>query len=337
MSGITRARRARRGFTLVELMIVIFLIGILLALATAFVPRLQERNKVTQGASQLQGWLNQAKQWALRDQAPRGIRLMAPGAGSPLVSSVVFLDQPDDVRGDNFVQPGNPPAKVDMTSATTATVTPGFTVDFSGGFYGSALPASDWLVQPGDFLELNGITGLFRITAVTSSGVGAPPTADTLTFSPASSFVLALQEFRITRRARPRTGEPPVSLPQDAVIDLTTNGAYPWYSNPLPTDPVTGNMDIMFAPSGQVVGFGSNFDKIQLWVRDSSQDLPGGGAAGGNYTFNGEQALVTVFVRTGMVISSRVDPTPDPAPAAPAVARYLHPYAFTQDGLSTPP
>ena len=50
----------------------------------------------------------------------------------------------------------------------------------------------------------------------------------------------------------------------------------------------------------------------------------------GPYTvFNGEQALVTIYVRTGMIAANRIDPTPDPNHPA---TRYAHPYSYTLDG-----
>jgi prepilin-type N-terminal cleavage/methylation domain-containing protein len=67
----------RRGLTLIELLVVITIAVALFAITAALAPHFSERQRATRGASQLQGWLLIAKQRALRDNAPRGIRLPA--------------------------------------------------------------------------------------------------------------------------------------------------------------------------------------------------------------------------------------------------------------------
>src|SRR5207248_1029930 len=65
----------RTGFTLVEMMVVLVLILIVGAIAVLFVPRMNERQKAAKGADQLQQAFLVAKMRALRDQAPRGVRI----------------------------------------------------------------------------------------------------------------------------------------------------------------------------------------------------------------------------------------------------------------------
>src|SRR5438067_973411 len=65
----------RSAFTLVEMLVVIAVIVALLSLVAAVAPRFGERQRPSRGAGQVQSWLNLAKQRALRDQRPRGIRL----------------------------------------------------------------------------------------------------------------------------------------------------------------------------------------------------------------------------------------------------------------------
>src|SRR5437588_10342280 len=81
----------RRGFTLVEMLVVLALMLVLAALAVAFVPRMNERAKTPRGASQLQMWLLIARQWAKRDNIPTGIRLQAgrlyPVPNSPTLTN----------------------------------------------------------------------------------------------------------------------------------------------------------------------------------------------------------------------------------------------------------
>lgn len=72
------ASRGRTGFTLVELLVVIFLIVILATLAVAIIPRFQEQSRAARGADQLQGWLLVAKMRAKREGHPVGLRLQVP-------------------------------------------------------------------------------------------------------------------------------------------------------------------------------------------------------------------------------------------------------------------
>src|SRR5438132_1250619 len=68
-------KKVRTGFTLVELLVVMSLIAVLATMAIVFFPNAATANREANAAQQLQGMLNIAKQRALRDQAPRGLRL----------------------------------------------------------------------------------------------------------------------------------------------------------------------------------------------------------------------------------------------------------------------
>src|SRR5215467_6354183 len=83
----------RSAFTLVELIVVIGILAALAALIVLIVPRLQDSQRVAKGADVLQGQLFLAKQMALRDQQPRGVRLIqGPNAGQ--YTSVQLIEQP---------------------------------------------------------------------------------------------------------------------------------------------------------------------------------------------------------------------------------------------------
>ncbi|MBV9122884.1 MAG: type II secretion system protein [Planctomycetes bacterium] len=293
----------RAGFTLIELLVVIAIIVILASLTAAVLPNLRNRQRASQGAAQVQGWLLEAKEWALRDQAPRGLRLIDPGPPNHLVTTLQYIEQPADLIGGQIT--------FNNTTATDAKT------DFSGGF-ASANDPTLWPVQKGDYLEVDGQNQLFGIAAV--------PNTTTLTLTnapvpPAATF----SGYRIIRGARVRVGETPLQMSSDVAIDLNTNG---WYGNPLPYNPNIPNyVDIMFAPSGTVLVPGAGNDKIQLWVRDTSQDQPG------TQTFSGDQTLITVYIRTGRVAPNPVDVTLNPNNNN----QYFHPYAFTWDGLTSSP
>src|SRR5207248_9565455 len=101
-SVASRSIAQRRAFTLVEMLVVIAVMVALLGLVAAVAPRFNERQRPSKGAGQLQSWLNLAKNRALRDQRPRGIRL-PPLLNSPAeasyVTEVQFIELPEVFTG----------------------------------------------------------------------------------------------------------------------------------------------------------------------------------------------------------------------------------------------
>jgi prepilin-type N-terminal cleavage/methylation domain-containing protein len=98
-------RESRKGFTLIEMMVVLALIAILGSLTIAFMPSAANQERESRAATLLQGWLNVAKQRALRDQAPRGVRLTLASANTVsfggtyppnIVVQCEYIEQPED-------------------------------------------------------------------------------------------------------------------------------------------------------------------------------------------------------------------------------------------------
>src|SRR5260370_33982576 len=79
-----RALGKRSAFTLIEMFVVLAIILALAVLTVLFMPRFQERQRVSRGADLLQEWLLMAKMRALRDRVPTGVRVQ-----------VVLVEQPD--------------------------------------------------------------------------------------------------------------------------------------------------------------------------------------------------------------------------------------------------
>src|SRR5438067_1220625 len=121
-SATGRPRR-RAGLTLVEMVVVLSIFLTLAAMTVAVIRPVREDRLVTVAASQLQGWLANARQSALRDRVPTGLRLLPAAGGDPqLVTAVQFIQQPDSLGG----------GKVSVAE-------PGATVDFDGfDLYGGA-------------------------------------------------------------------------------------------------------------------------------------------------------------------------------------------------------
>ena len=102
----------RRGYTLVELLVVMSLMILLAALAVGVsYSGMVGSQKVISGADRASGWLLIAKQRALRDGAPRGVRFFLNAATAPATGFVSteaqYIEQPD-VWVPNPAQEGNP-------------------------------------------------------------------------------------------------------------------------------------------------------------------------------------------------------------------------------------
>lgn len=78
--------RPRHGLTLIELLVAMGILLLLAALTVAFVPRVQEAQKATRAADMMVRWSVTAKQRALRDQRPTGLRITPLGLRQPIVA-----------------------------------------------------------------------------------------------------------------------------------------------------------------------------------------------------------------------------------------------------------
>jgi hypothetical protein len=266
------------------MLVVLGIILTLSVLTVLFMPRIQEQQRVRQGADLLQEWLLTAKQRALRDRVPTGILLqrISQDQNNPnyyYVRDIQYIQKPDDyAQGSVASSSGN---EILFKQA-----------DFQ----------STNSVQPGDYLLLHGGEGIpTRIMNVrpTSLVVLDPPLQPVVPGS-----------YRILRQPRPLAGEQPLQLPQDVVIDLSPNPAYMNQPKSLNT-PLNGQ--ILFSPSGRVVGQGTGNAPIALWLRDVTRDDP---------NQPGEQILMVIYPVTGQI-------------AAHSVAQGTDPYQFMKDGRSS--
>jgi prepilin-type N-terminal cleavage/methylation domain-containing protein len=88
-----RNRAHRPAFTLIELLVVVGMILVLTTIVLAINIGTSDQRRVQRGAEQLQGWLLIAKQRAIRDRAPRGLRLNV--SGSNQVTELVYIERPE--------------------------------------------------------------------------------------------------------------------------------------------------------------------------------------------------------------------------------------------------
>lgn len=377
----------RRGFTLVELLVVIAIIVALMAMIALAAPRFAERQGPSRGAMQLQSWLNLSRQMAIRDQRPRGIRMLPPigltvrDNDKNYSRELVYIEQPDDfvpapiggtaelwfpglVNG-NPIPPGySGSVKPDYTWALIAVIDPYSTTPPQ-----TIVPPNprfpddpNATVRRGDILNIQGAgegvnpVGPRRIIAVQDRGIGPDPSG-----KPARLYLIQLDQpvgddvsnkapnwlrshtaqYVIYRQPRPMAGEPVLQLPRDVGIDFSRelhpnevagNTAppgwigYNWYRF-YPKIPTGGGqpLEILFHPNGSVMGpLGTNFARICLWVRDVSTDV-----TDPTQLPPGDNSLITIYTRTGMVASHPIDPNGLNYP--PSVQKPWNPFRFTQD------
>ena len=84
----------RAAYTLIEIIVVMAIIAGLAALAVLVFPRLQDSQRVSKGTDIVQGKLFVAKQTALRDQLPRGVRLISTGNAGANFDQLQLIEQP---------------------------------------------------------------------------------------------------------------------------------------------------------------------------------------------------------------------------------------------------
>jgi prepilin-type N-terminal cleavage/methylation domain-containing protein len=360
--------RRRAGVTLVELLVVIAIITALSTLIIAVAPKFGERQRSSRGAGQLQGWLNLAKQRALRDRRPVGIRLPHQNSGdspqfgngavglmhqaaSAYVRELQFVQTPDDTVAGTFTVPYNPPPDTAHPYRYLMLTSP---VQFNPAIDDPAAPLkADDLVVIRDGNPRR-VLGLLLGTPYVVPGSN-PPQYNYIVIldsdlTPAQPLT-ATTEFRLYRKARPIVGEPVLQLPKDVAIDVSRDfvpgspaGTMPrWYRMFPPTANTGGNspFDILFSPSGQVIGFEGNLgSRICLWVRDVSINAPGPMYTSDPFVSEptvmppGVNTLVTIYTRTGQIAVHSVDPTGLVPNATPNAATW-NPFRFSQDGLTS--
>src|SRR5262245_26490718 len=180
----------RPGFTLIELLVVMFIISFIAGLLVLIGPALLKSDHSSRGAQTLQGILFIAKQQALRDRNPYGIRLLRDPDGQ--VRSFQYIQQPGNFTGGQVtVQQGS----VDVT----------FTVDLTGGL---GADSTLWPVQPGDYLQIStDAYHLIKAVGVTSGGTANQNSLVLAYPYSGTSGAIATTQYRIARGPRPVAGE----------------------------------------------------------------------------------------------------------------------------------
>ncbi len=337
-------RTSRDGTTLLELLVVIGIMLVLIGLSAAILPALRQKHNSTKAAGQMQGWLSIAKQTAIRDRAPRGVRLIRASLNPAdpeynLVRSVQYVEVPDPGRFSplqtGVVQPFliiSQNAANDFDNYTVVVSSTSSTWDTVGALPGDFLMISKNNNANTYFFEIQSFTGPLTANLTARSGLQGLLTPPSMmqpkyTGSPES-------EFMVIRRARPLVGEKALQLAANTAIDLrycaiakpqTSTPPFTMYAQlSLPLCLNSGYeggqacLDILFSADGEMLG--TVTDKIVLCV------TPDAGKAGG-------PTLIAIYARTGaiMIQPPGVNDIATAAGAPPSQA-FDGIFSFTEDG-----
>jgi prepilin-type N-terminal cleavage/methylation domain-containing protein len=312
----------RSAFTLIEMLVVIGIIVVLASLSVAIIPAVHNRTKAQRGADNTQGWLLIGRERALRDHAPRGIRLLVDADG--YVRSMVFIEQPDVFTGGVLQFDPNDP-----THAVVAGP------DLTGGFGASTANQPYWPVQVGDYLQFqDGTSYVISSVNMTPPPLSVPSpnaiyTTNPMWLGPAGTNPPPgnTSNYVIRRAPRQTAGEDVLRLPDDVVIDLTLSRP-----SPMVLTSLTGvtYADILFTPSGALTGLlGDSNGKIILWLRDVTKDYP---LPPNPQASTGDQPLLVIYTRTGRVAAVQFNNDPN-VPAPGAYDPYFYAYDPRSSGL----
>jgi prepilin-type N-terminal cleavage/methylation domain-containing protein len=295
----------RRGFSLIELLVVITMLAFLAAMTALFFPRFQERHQVETASSNLSSWLLTAKMMARRDGLPTGLRYL--GVSSTTTGGAAqfqYIQQPDDFAQGVYLGPavdsrGNP---IPLTAR------------FSNDAQTQQALSH---VTVGDHLEIygGGPPRLIKQILAAQQQLVLDPTSTPLPANTITPTNTSTTNYRIIPQPRVMNGEPPLSLPTDVIVDVS---AFPAPNNTrfhskLPASPTANTpfSDILFAPSGAVIGSGAaNPGYYYYYLRDNGQDTQRKINPPQSKLFEGYPRLVAVYPRTGFIATHPVNPDP---------------------------
>jgi hypothetical protein len=258
-----------------------------------------------------------------------------------------YIEKPSDFI---IMIPGSPPQPRPITVqinpgppqtliAQLQGAIPTGTSDFTGGLdTGTSQDSLSWPVvgdsqpvsvngqsvigQPGDHLEVQGGGLLFRIQHVFPDHLVLATDSSNLQLVSSVGQMGPTSQWRVIRGPRVLKGETPLLLPQDVAIDM---------ENSFPPPSQAGSSDILFAPSGRVLGALGAQDRIVLWVCDTTRDATplaanfqrnGATYATNRVYYQNNPMLVSIHTRTGFIAVHPVDTSNSP----------FSDFSFTLDG-----
>lgn len=385
----------RRGFTLVEMLVAMALAIVILGLAIGISQTgAFDSYKTVGAADRLSQWMLVAKNKALRDRAPRGIRLISDTTNPDFIKEIAYIEQPDPIPSNGPLLLGSRLTFYYPCRVTQTTMPANTTYDFDTltpiAMGAPAAPAQRGVylsfttaqltefaatVQPNDLISIPELRSVLRLgnpthlvnpavppgpntapnatillnvqiqslpdlgrsvfsyhNSSTNNGAAHPSVPQSAQPNPTHG-TLSVTSFSIIRAPRPVLGEPTQQFPTGMAVDVRTsvpNPAPPPATipvltslNPPSADPTTLNRDILFSPTGEVIGAPEAI--TCLLMRDVN--LPNCvHPLTTDYERAGQMILICVYNKTGAISTQPVNP-----PAVPPT----DPYRFARDGINT--
>jgi prepilin-type N-terminal cleavage/methylation domain-containing protein len=236
--------RSRRAFTLIELLVVITIILIVSAIALPTVSSALSHRQVSEAARTVQAVLAGARDAAIRDNRPSGIRLMP----DPLFSGQQPLTVPNPAGGPPIPNPSPFAGRLDpgLPLAYNRIVPIGPAPSYQEGAVIQVLPTANLLSPTGPLAAIGALS-----YPVASPAFPAPLVANTTP--------LVVVEAVVTVQAAPNGQQAVVPNPPTSWFwnirlgdQIQLNNSGPWYTvvGPMVTGPSSGNPE-MFCNVGQ--------------------------------------------------------------------------------------
>jgi prepilin-type N-terminal cleavage/methylation domain-containing protein len=332
----------RRGFTLIELLVAIGLALVVLGVVAAVSQSsLTDSYKVTGAGDRLSQYLMTARNRAIRDKAPRGVRIINDEAGRP--SGVQYTEAPEAwlPASDHYLHvyyPSNDGTTLPTNPPATGAAAPNNIRILLSGTSNTMLADFQASVQVGDLLSVPELGWAYRIQTIMAPTPAAQPLpvpafptgslmrvelrltaypnlgagySDSAAFQPRTA--ICTRQFGIFRQARDLLGEPTQSLATGMFIDTTNSLNY--------------QSDILFAPTGEIMN--NNGAVMSFLLRDYSyRGSPAVGTTldATNTATSGEIILVAIYPRTGTVATKGI---------APLSASNTDLHRFAKDGINS--
>lgn len=314
LSRAVRGRPARRGLTLIELVMVVALLGLLAAIAIPGVQMAVEGRAIREAARSVNVFLGSARNRAMTTGRPVGVAFQRFSDADPYDNMCITLHQ---------IETAPPYAGETMSSRAR--------VYFNGGVLTAQLAAADFdatKVTAGDRIQFNHQGPWYAILP--------PVGTETLTLDTDSNRLypwpnaLADAEFmpyeihgqpQVPDTVGPRRAafSKPLQLPLDAVVDLTFSGLHVGEPTKIPiTNPAQGHFSrinaasarpvvIVFSPNGGLEGVYYGLSRevpnepVYLLV-GKRERIPAGSADDGRSNLRDPECLwVTVSPRSGLI------------------------------------
>ena len=355
-------RVVRRGFTLIELMVVVGIMILLASMTAATISLTVNGDKVRAGARQVQSYLAGARDRAIYAKAPRGVRFLLDPTNPRTVSSMVYIS-PTEEWTQGLVQLEREDLDNDGVAdnpGSQAMVLRGFDLD---GSFNSNNPTgwyslySQGLLRDGARVLIpNDSTGTwYTITTdlIRNANSVYPPRLRLTTAyikapsNPNSSAVPAFtasdgpSTYKLQLPPSVLPNQEPVLLPKGTVIDLDRCSKTPasptlatatlpgaWYNTSVTPFVYSNQMDVMFSPRGAIIGTAAGRGLIHFYVadqKDADRGLMPEAATG-------DKIIVSLFARTGAVSVHHVDVNPIDSIVIPPGITVLDYFKFAETG-----